>query len=107
MCSAVGVGSSAPARTLSDFAVLIRMDVFHKQHLILPGAREDSLGRWMPVVSVRSAEKSYDRHWSWHPRTMVLERMKSREEAEQRSVQIAKQMIDCGEFKRPRRWRSC
>jgi hypothetical protein len=97
---------SAPRRTLSDPGVFVSMHVFHKHYVILPSAREDSLGRWMPVVSVRSAEKRNGNHWSWPPRTMVLERMENRYEAEQRSVEIAKQMIDCREFERPRRRRT-
>ena len=79
------------------------MDVFHQYFLIVPSAREDSIGRWMPVVSVRSAQTKRGSTWSWVPRTMVLERMKSRDEAEQRSVQIAKLMIDRGVFRVPAR----
>ena len=75
------------------------MEISHKDYLIVPGAREDELGRWMPVVSVRSRPTKDGAEWAWPKQTIVSERHKSRGEAEQRSVEIAKQMIDRGELK--------
>ena len=74
------------------------MEVLHKEFLIVPGAREDALGRWMPVVSVSRRTKE-GVTWSWPAQTIVSERHKSRRDAEDRSVEIAKQMIDRGQFK--------
>jgi hypothetical protein len=68
--------------------------------MIVPGAREDTLGRWMPVVSVRSAPRDgRSAGATWPARTVVAERHKTRTEAQVRSVQLAKQMIDDGEFR--------
>ncbi len=38
-------------------------------------------------------------NWTWLPKPIVSERHKSRDEAERRSVEIAKQMIDRGKFR--------
>lgn len=84
-----------PARPL-----LRAMEVSFKSYLIIPGAREDTLGRWMPVVSVRRPPKDrLGNGLSWPSRTVVAERHKTREEAERRAVELAKQMIEAGEFK--------
>ena len=75
------------------------MEIPHKDYLIVPGARDDDLGRWMPVISVRSRPMRDGAKWGWPPQTIVSERHNSRGQAEQRSVEIAKQMIDRGVFK--------
>jgi hypothetical protein len=75
------------------------MRILHDEYIVLPGAREDALGRWMPVVSVHSLPMPYGSYWCWDPKTIVSERHKTRREAERRSVAIAKQMIDHGDFK--------
>jgi hypothetical protein len=67
------------------------MEISHRDFLILPSAREDSLGRWMPVVTVRRPAKSpgaIDRRWA--PQTIISESYRTREDAERRSVDIAK-----------------
>jgi hypothetical protein len=74
------------------------MKIPHKDYLIVPSAREDTVGRWMPVVNVRSQRGRDGVSWAWPPQTIVSERFKIRGEAEQRSVEIAKQMIDRGAF---------
>jgi hypothetical protein len=76
----------------------VPMEIPHKEYLIAPSAREDSIGRWMPVVTVRSQPGHRGVSWTWPPQTIVSERLKNRGEAEQRSVEIAKQMIDRGAF---------
>jgi hypothetical protein len=76
------------------------MKIPHKDYMIVPSAREDSIGRWMPVVIVRSHPGHRDVSWAWPPQTIVSERLKKRDDAEQRSVEIAKQMIDRGAFHR-------
>jgi hypothetical protein len=78
------------------------MEIPHKDFLIMPGAREDTLGRWMPLVSVRSRAKRRGVKRSWTPMAIVLERHKSREEAVRRSVEIAMNMIARGDFKHSR-----
>jgi hypothetical protein len=76
------------------------MEVPFKDYLITPGAREDTLGRWMPVLSVRRPPKDrFGNGWSWPSRTVVAERHKTRDEAERRAVELAKQMITAGDFK--------
>jgi hypothetical protein len=74
------------------------MKIPHKDYLIVPSAREDTVGRWMPVVNVRSQPGRDRVSWTWPPKTIVSERHKKRDDAEQRSVEIAKQMIDRGAF---------
>jgi hypothetical protein len=74
------------------------MKIPHKDYMIVPSAREDTVGRWMPVVIVQSQPGHRDVSWAWRPQTIVSERLKNRGEAEQRSVEIAKQMIDRGAF---------
>jgi hypothetical protein len=76
------------------------MAIPHRDYLITPGACEDSLGRWMPVVIVRQPRvppRGVERRWP--PHTMVAEHYRTREDAERRSIDIAKRMIDRGEFK--------
>jgi hypothetical protein len=92
-------------RTLNPARSLMRaMEVPFKDYLITPGAREDTLGRWMPVLSVRRPPKDrFGNGWAWPSRTVVAERHKTRDEAERRAAELAKQMITAGDFKSSRR----
>ena len=71
-------------------------DIAHRNYLLTPTARENDLGQWLPVVWVRAARGRHIRLWK--PRAITGERHSSRQKAELRSVEIAKQMIDRGEF---------
>ena len=75
------------------------MEIPHKNYLIVPGARRDELDRWMPVVLVRWRSTQDGTYWTWPAKPIVSERHKSRVQAERRSLEIAKQMIDRGEFR--------
>ena len=73
------------------------MGIPYKDREIVPGARENDLGGWMPVVFVQSSPAGQNRFWE--PKTIVAERYKTRDEAERRSVELAKQMIDGGKLR--------
>ena len=60
----------------------------------------------MPVVSVSLKPARDSSSWKWPPQTIVSERHKSRHEAEERSIEIAKQMIDQGKFRSSQATRS-
>jgi hypothetical protein len=83
------------------------MEVPFKEYVITPGAREDAVGNWMSVVEVRRPTRDASgAGWSWPSRTIVTERHKTRDEAQRRSIELAKRMINEGEFKSSRATRS-
>jgi hypothetical protein len=53
----------------------------------------------MPVIAVDKPRGAGASVYAWTPRAVVCERYKTRAEAERRSIELAKQMIDRGEFK--------
>jgi hypothetical protein len=71
-------------------------EVAHHGYLLQPTAREDNLGKWLPVVWVRAERGRHLRVWK--PRAIRSERYQTRDVAEYRSMLIAKQMIDEGDF---------
>lgn len=74
-------------------------EVFHNTYRIKPSARVNDLGRWMPVIAVEKPRGAGASAYAWTPRAVVGERYKTRAEAERRSLELAKQMIDRGDFK--------
>lgn len=71
----------------------------HNSYRIKPSASADDLGRWLPVIAVDKPRGASV--YTWTPLAIVAERYESRDEAERRSVELAKQMINRGEFKLP------
>lgn len=71
-------------------------EVRYKDAVITPGATRSN-GKWWPVVKVRVEHG--DHNHDYQPHIHRHEECASEEEAQRRSVDVAKHMIDRGDFR--------